>query len=176
MKRLCSLALACALPACTPEMNWREVRADDGNASVMLPCRPDRHRRDVALAGTTVKMDLLVCTAGGATFALSSLALADPSEVTAALVALRAAMLDNLGGSVLRSTSWALAGMTPNAQAARVEASGRLPDGTAVRQEAAFFARGLHIYQASIIGPHVEPEAAENFFGGLRLQAPGLGR
>jgi hypothetical protein len=39
----------------------------------------------------------------------------------------------------------------------------------AVHQEAAFFARGLRVYQASVISPKIDRDAAETFFAGLKL-------
>jgi len=135
----------------------------------MFPCRPDRHERLIALAGTTGTMTLMVCASGGTTFALGALELADPGAATAALAGMRAAMVDNLGGALLHAAAWEIRGMAPNAQAARISAQGRLPDGTAVRQEAAFFARGLRVYQASVISPKIDRDAAETFFAGLKL-------
>ena len=163
------LILATALAACTPVLNWREMRTEDGVVLAMFPCRPDRHARKVALADTTANMSLLVCMAKGMTFALSSIELDDPGLVTKALADLREAMLVNLGGTRLQMTPWSLRGMAPNPLAARLSAQGHLPDGTAVWQEAAFFARGLRVYQASILSRKIDPEAAETFFEGLKL-------
>jgi hypothetical protein len=163
------LILAIALTGCTPALNWRETRTEDRLVVAMFPCRPDRHARKVALGPTTANMSLLVCLADGMTFALSSIELDDPRLVPKALTDLREAMLINLGGTLSQMAPWSVRGMTPNALAARLSAQGRLPDGTAVQQQAAIFAHGLRVYQASILGPNIDPEAAATFFEGLKL-------
>ena len=62
-----------------------------------------------------------------------------------------------------------ISGMTPNPQAARVSMTGRLPDGAAVQEQAAFFVKGLRVYQASIIGSTLAPDVTVTFFAGLKL-------
>jgi hypothetical protein len=51
----------------------------------MFPCRPQHRDRDVALGDKVVPMRLHACSAGGASFAVASLQVADPAGVTAAL-------------------------------------------------------------------------------------------
>ena len=114
-------------------------------------------------------MEMLVCAAGGATFALSSLILADPLAVTAAVAALRAAALANIAGTQLTSSPAQVSGMTANSQAGRLSMSGRLPDGLAVQAQAAFFVKGLRVFQASVIGAKLVPEMTDTFFSGLKL-------
>ena len=59
--------------------------------------------------------------------------------------------------------------MTPNPQALRLSVAGRLPDGSAVQEHAAFFTRGLRVYQATVIGAQLSPPAVETYFGALRF-------
>lgn len=169
MQKLCILLIMFGLAGCTPALNWREARTEDGNLVAMFPCRPDRHERVVSLRETTASMRLLVCAAEGTTFALGWLEVAGPGTVTATLETLRAAMVGNLGGTQVHVAPWALSGMTANALAARLSVQGRMPDGKAVVQEAAFFARGSRVYQASVISPRIDRDAAEMFFSGLKL-------
>jgi hypothetical protein len=65
----------------------------------------------------------------------------------------------------------ALAGTTPNPQAARVHIVGKRPDGRRVVADAAFFVKGLTLYQATVLGSGDGPgrEAIETFFGAIRL-------
>jgi hypothetical protein len=65
-----------------------------------------------------------------------------------------------------------LRGATPNAAAVRLMVSGRLPDGTTVREHAVFFTRGIRVYQRSVIGVAPTAPAVETFFTGLALQVP----
>jgi hypothetical protein len=52
---------------------------------------------------------------------------------------------------------------------ARLDLAGRRPDGAAVRQQAVFFAKGLRVYQASVVGETLSGEAVDTFFAGLKL-------
>jgi hypothetical protein len=154
---------------CSPSLDWRETRAEGAGVIALFPCRPDRHTRPVVVAGAATRMEMLVCSAGGATFAVSFLDLADPATVTPALAELQATALGNIAGLSTQSTPAQVSGMTPNAQSAQVAMTGRLPDGAAVQEEAAFFVKGLRVYQASVIGARLAPEVAATFFAGLKL-------
>ncbi|NZA02179.1 hypothetical protein H0I39_11235 [Ottowia beijingensis] len=66
---LCA-AVALAAAACTPSLNWREVRLAPTTAVALLPCKPDRAERSVPLGGEPTTLAVSGCEAGGATFAL----------------------------------------------------------------------------------------------------------
>jgi hypothetical protein len=169
MRRWQIAALAGALAACSPALDWREVRIGETVVVAIFPCKPDRFERKLELAGNAVTMRLLSCSADDTTFALSQVELADPAAVAPALAALRAAVAANLGASAPQPTAWQPAGATPNAQAARIVLEGRLPDGAAVQGHAVFFAYGRIVLQATVIGGNPAGEAAETFFAGLRV-------
>ncbi len=164
-----ALTAVLVLAGCSPTLDWRETRPEGAGVVAMFPCRPDRHARPVVVAGASTRMEMLVCTAGGARFAVSFMDLADPAAVTPALAELRATALANIGGVQRGSEPAQVSGMTANSQAARLAMSGRLPDGTAVQEQAAFFVKGLRIYQASVIGAKLVPEMTDTFFAGLKL-------
>lgn len=167
LPRLWTVALLAA--GCSPSLDWRETRAEGAGVVALFPCRPDRHARLVVVAGAATRMEMLVCSAGGATFAVSFLDLADPATVTPALAELQAKAVSNIGGLQILSTPTQVSGMTPNAQSAHVAMTGRLPDGAAVQEQAAFFVKGLRVYQASVIGARLAPEVTATFFAGLKL-------
>jgi hypothetical protein len=159
--------------ACTPALDWREVR--DGNAGVvaLFPCRPDRVERRVSLGGQPVSMRLLSCSAQGMTFAVGHVEFADPRRTGPALADLRAALLTNVAAGeaepVLPSLErWQPPGSTAQPQAGRLAFAGRLPDGAPVRVTAAWFAHGLGAWQASVVGPAPDPAAVRTFFDGMR--------
>jgi len=168
-----AVAGAGTLAACSPTFDWREVRLDgvapNTVLSAMFPCKPDRHARPIQLNGQRTTMQMAVCAAGGATFALSAVAVSDPSVAAAGLQQLRAAAVANVQGEAPALSPWRVAGMTPNEQTARLSISGRLPDGAPVIEHAAFFVQGLMLYQASVIGAKPNSEAVETFFAGLKF-------
>lgn len=160
-----------ALTACSPALDWRETQFEGSGIVASFPCRPDRYARVVTVAGAKAQMDMLTCAAGGATYALSFFDVADPAAVTPALADLRALAAANLGAPSPQAAPLEIKGMTANAQSARLTIAGRLPDGAAVQESAAFFVKGLRIYQATAIGAKLAPEALDTFFTGLKFPA-----
>jgi hypothetical protein len=164
-----AILLAFGLSACSPTFDWRELVPEGAALRLSLPCRPDRHARSVPVAGTVTRLDMLVCSTGDTSFAVAFATLADPALVGPALVEWRAAAARNLGGAAVSVLPFSMAGATPNAAAGMVALQGRRPDGSSVRQQAAFFAHGLRVYQASVLGSELPAEATETFFLGLKL-------
>jgi hypothetical protein len=165
------LAVSNALGGCAPALDWREFEPEGSGLVVTFPCRPDRHARNVTVAGTAMRMNMLVCAAGDATYALSFIDVADPAGVAPALADLRAVAATNLGAAPAAPAEARVRGMTPNPMAARLALAGHRPDGAAVQQHAVFFAKGLRVYQASVVGATLSTEAIDTFFAGLRLPA-----
>jgi hypothetical protein len=166
-----AIVLVLGVAACAPALDWREARPEGSDVVLMFPCRPQDHERNVALAGAMVPMRLHACSAGGANFALATLEAGDPARVTPELAALRTQLVGNLAGMATELHPLALAGSTPNPQSARVRIVGKRPDGSRVVADAAFFVRGLRLYQASVLGSNDVPgaEAVDTFFSAIRL-------
>jgi hypothetical protein len=165
-------AMACgvaALLACSPALNWRDVRPEGAGLSAQLPCKGSTYARTMSLAGAPVAWQLVACSAAGQTWALGYAQLGDPGAASAALRALRDGAQVNLAAQLVATSAWAPPGATPNDLAARTRLQGKLPDGRAVVEELAVFTRGLWVYQASVLGADIAPEAAEQFFASLRL-------
>lgn len=159
------------LAGCSPADEWRELRPEGSGILAMFPCKPDRHGREVRLAGQLRRMEMLVCASNGVTFALTFADIGDPAAVTPAVEEMRAAALGNVAAAEVREQALTVPGMTPNPRAARLRFSGRRPDGAGVQEQAVFFVRGLRVYQATVLAPTVNEPVAETFFGGLRLVA-----
>jgi hypothetical protein len=158
-----------ALAACSPALDWREVRPDDSGAVAWFPCKPTHHARRVSLAGQERLLHLVACSAGDATWALAFADVGDPAQVGAALDALRSATLDNLGADAgaVRTLPLAVAGATPFAASGRLAFAGRRPDGLAVQAQVAVFARGTRAFQATVIGARLPTDGLAAFFDGL---------
>ena len=167
---LAALALAGGA-GCSPTFDWREFEPDGSGVVLAFPCKPDHHARSVTVAGARVNMEMLVCVAGDTTFALTYFDVADPTGVTAAITELRAVAAKNLGlGETPPGVAeFRVRGMTPNPQAARLVLAGRRPDGAPLRQQAAFFTKGLRVYQASVVGSQPSAEAVDTYFSSMKL-------
>lgn len=114
-------------------------------------------------------MEMFVCSAAGTTFALTFADVAEPAAVAPALAELKALAGGNIGASSASASAAQVPGMTPNPQAGRIAVTGRRPDGGAIEQQAMVFAKGLRVYQASVVGSRVPVELAEAFLGAPRF-------
>ena len=161
-----ALVLLCA---CSPTLDWREVRPEGSGAVALFPCKPSTDARMVTLEGFRARMVLTTCRAGDVTWALAFADVAEPERVASALTALRAATAANLGATVQPVGPMRVGGMTPSPQAQRVRMQGKLPGGERVTLEAAFFTRGTWVFQATVMGPRLASDEVGSFFDNLKL-------
>ena len=166
----CACVAAWLLTACSPALDWREVRPASTAAILLMPCKPVTQERSLALAGAPVRLSLLACTAEGQTWGLAHADVADPARVGAALEELRRAAAANISSGTATPLPLQVPGATPQAASLRVRLGGRLPDGRPVQMQVALFALGTRVFQATALGERLEPEASEIFFGSIRLQ------
>jgi hypothetical protein len=165
---LVALLGALLLGACSPALDWREVRAEAG-ALALFPCKPVKETRTVLLTGVKTSMTMRACQADGITYALASAEVGDPARIAPALAQLKSNLVGNIGGTAPAARPLALPGMTPSPEAQRIDVQGALPDGAPVRQSSAFFARGTWVFQATVMGPKPAAEAIDAFFEGLKF-------
>jgi hypothetical protein len=169
MRALGSVMLGLVV-GCTPALNWREWRAPGSTLVALWPCKPQQAERSVALAGRPVRLTLTQCDAGGTTWALTRADVGDPAQVGPALVALRAAALGNVGADRPADVAGLqVPGATPYREAGAFNAAGRRPGGAAVQLQVALFAHGTIVWQATVLAPRLDAEAAAVFFGALRF-------
>jgi hypothetical protein len=169
-RRTCLSGMAGLLMlACAPALDWREVRPADSGVTLLFPCKPDGHARQVQLGPDSVRLQLHACTAAGTTWALAFADIGDPARVGPALLELRSAAARNLGASQPQVLTLEVEGATPNAASQRLQFQGRMPDGRAVTEQVAVFAKGTRVFQAIALGDKLDAEAADSFFGSLRV-------
>ena len=164
---ICAAALG--LSACSPPLDWRQVRPEGWGLVLAMPCRPAAQTRQVALAGPTVELHLLACAADGHTFAVVSADVADPRRVGPALLALAAAARANVQGTASRDRPAAVAGMTPQPAARRWRLSGQLPDGQSVQEQVLVFSHGTRVFRATLAGPVAGDALAAAFFDAIEV-------
>jgi hypothetical protein len=169
MHRMRAIPLAALLlAACSPALDWRELRPEDSGAVVMFPCRPASHARQVRLAGAEVRLTLHACSADEATWALAFADLADPARVGPALDELWRSAAANIAARETHELPLVVPGATPNPGAGRLALAGQRADGAPVQEQVAVFAKGTRVYQATVIAPVLPAEGLEIFFGGLK--------
>ena len=162
-------SLLWALAACSPTLDWRQVRPEGWGLVASWPCRPTLQVRPVALAGPAVELGLLSCSAGDHRFAVASADVADPARVGPALQALGAAAQANVQGVIESERAAVVPGMTPQPAARWWRVQGRLPDGQPVREQVLVFAQGMRVFQATLVGPLADDALAQSFFDSIEL-------
>jgi hypothetical protein len=146
------------------------MQPDGTGLTAVFPCKPTSHARALVLGGAERRMTLYACRSLERTYALGWIDVDVPPQVEPILVALAAAARRNIGAgeSAGEALPWQVVGATPQAVAARWQLVGLLPDGRKVQQQVAVFARGLRVYQASVVASEIDPADAQQFFDGLR--------
>jgi hypothetical protein len=157
------------LAGCSAALDWRQVQPDGWSLVGALPCKPGTQQRPVALAGQTVVMTMVACTADGHTFALASAELGDPALVQPALQALGQSARANLQGRVQAEQPALVPGMTPNPAARRWRLLGQLPNGQAAAEQVQVFAHGTRVFQAAVVGTEADDARAAPFFDALKV-------
>jgi hypothetical protein len=115
---ICAALLGLTQVACTPALDWREVRAAGSGLVLLFPCKPASHERMVTLAGTNGPMALHACQADGLTWALAQINMGDSARVGAALSELRSTAQAKMGDPTLPWTALpAAVKATPHSQA-----------------------------------------------------------
>lgn len=165
--RLCSTLLVLALVACSPSLNWREVRGSDAPYVVLLPAKPTSFTRPVDLGGIKVDMHMTAAEVDDVNFAVATARIADAAQRQAALSAMQAAMLRNIGSAQHSEKSVTLKGGVP---ATEVVANGKAGN-TALVLHARFAAHGERVYQAIALGPaaKLSDETADTFLSSFVL-------
>lgn len=165
--------LAClvgvALSACSPALNWRDVRPEGTSLVGLLPCKPDHGARVLPMGAKPVTITMMGCDANGATFTLAHVAVQDAGEAATVLTQWQAATLKTLRGQTLSATPFSLKGSSVQPPAVQVKAVGSRPDGQSVHLHAVWFAAPGYVFQVALYADKAQPDVAEAYFSGLRL-------
>jgi hypothetical protein len=168
--RVCCVALLGALlSACSPSLNWRLVRPDGVDMTLLLPCKPDRASKTVPLGGRSTRLSMTGCEAGGAMFALAVAELDDASQAASVLTQWQSLNLTHMRATTSTQRPVPVPGADAQPAPTLVSARGLHPDGQAVEGQALYFARGARVFQAVIYAPRIDPDAAETFLSSLKL-------
>lgn len=165
------LTVLVLLVACSPTLNWREVRPEGTRLALLLPCKPDKAEKVVPLGGPATPLLMLGCDAGGATFAVAVADLGDAAKVAPVLTQWQTLTLANMkAGPAPQVSPLKLPGAASLPPASLVRAEGQGPDGKPVSGQAAYFAQGSQVFQVVMYSPRIAPEAAETFFASLKFE------
>jgi hypothetical protein len=166
------LVLAALGAACTPALDWRELKTADGRLAFMLPCKPTVQERSVQLAGRAVTLALQACAAQGQTWGVASAEIGDPAAVGPALAELASSAAANVRGQIGAERAARVPGATPYDASRHLQLRGSQPGGQPVAMQLVVFAHGTRVFQATALGATIGTEAADTFFGALRITSP----
>ena len=165
---LATLATVLALSACSPGLNWREVRGSDAPYTVLLPAKPGSHARSVNLGGLQVSMQMTAAEVGDLSFAVARASLTDAQQRMAAMEFMQQAMVQNIRGSITEQKSVVLKDGTAMNE---IHAIGITMNGKRMALFARFGIKDDRVYQVVALGPQADlsSEIAETFLSSFVL-------
>lgn len=156
------LAGVALLAACSPTLDWREVRPEGSGAELTFPCKPELFKRPAGPQEPA--MGLAACRAGGLSFSLSWAEMPRPDMPGPALQSMGEGLRRRLQAAPGPLQPVAVKGMTP-----RPESGQQRLQGAEQQARQALFTRGLTVYQLVMTGPRDDEAAWQSFLGGVRL-------
>lgn len=171
---LAGLLAAGLITACNPKFDWRDYRSPDAPYAVLFPGKPATQTREVNLDGQQVKMNMAAAEVDGITFAVGSAELPDAAKAQAAIVAMKTAMLKNLGATVTKekNAAAAAAGGSGASQQTSIEIEAKgSRNGEPMLLLGRFVARDKRVYQVIVIGreKHLVQDAVDTFMTSFKL-------
>jgi hypothetical protein len=163
------MVLLLALQACSPALNWREVRVDASPLLALFPCRPDQGVQSVALGERVVKMTMMGCEAGGAMFTLAQVDRSGAGDDTALVAQWRAGTLASMQGAQTREAPFLLRKVSASPAPQQIRAAGKRANGSPVVLRAAWFAVGGAVYQVAVYTDSDNEAVVQTYFEGLRV-------
>jgi hypothetical protein len=94
------LAATLALAACSAELDWRELHWEDAKVKLLLPGRPAKLERDVAVGDQKLRMQMLQTQLDGMAFGVAYAPL-PPGDPAALLPLARDALVRNIDGKLV---------------------------------------------------------------------------
>jgi hypothetical protein len=148
--RLRATLIVAALPllACSPELDWRELKSSEGGFTAVMPAKPRYETR--TLSRPAVTMHLWSAQAGKSLFAIGY---ADyPAGGALFLDATRNALVGNIQGNLIEETPLPKSGLAGRSLVA---------EGGELVLKAQLFASGSRLYQLVVLGPRNALNAAD---------------
>lgn len=172
MRAGAAFGVALLLGACSPALDWRDVRPKDIDILLTYPCKPEQIAQDVVLADRKVRMSMTGCVADKMTFALAHARLPDPALAATALAQLHQSAVGNVRGKVTAAAAAAVKNATPGLpDSLDLKIDGRMPDGKPVRERVLLFSQGSDVYQLTAFAPTdaFKDDAAQTFVESVNL-------
>lgn len=155
---LLTLPLLLGLGACSPALDWRDLRWPEARLAVRLPCKPAWERQGTAARAS--------CVAGDLQFSVAWQS-ADSVEAARAMINATRQRWEAQLGPAVRSLAPLPAGALAWDESGRYDWPQAQPPAAVM-----VWARGLQVYQATIraesAGAPLHAQATEEFMAGIR--------
>lgn len=159
-----------ALLACSPALNWREVRLN--RLTALLPCKPDVAQRTVRLGAQDVILDMRGCEAADGLFAVVHTRLAAPDQAAAVLADWRAGTLAHMQSASVTELPFRIhrANAPKGSTPFMLHVEGKRADGSALQARLVWFADGADLFQMAVYATRLRPEMTDSLFTQATLQ------
>ncbi len=159
-----------ALAACSPTYNWREYSSPDGSYHVLFPAKAASYTRPIDLDGMKVNMTMTAAEVEDTTFAVGSAEAPDAAHAQAALVAMKTALVRNIGATISSEKAAAVDKSGARRAAIDIDALGA-QNGVPMRLLGHFEARDKRFYQVIVMGKAsaLQSEQADQFLSSFKL-------
>jgi hypothetical protein len=168
------IAAALGVAACTPSLNWREVRPEHTSLKTLLPCKPDNGSRQVKVGQQELEVRMTGCQAQEHLLAIARLPMpqkATEQETAHAIKEWQDATLANFKGQVTGTQAFVIkAKSAPSTTpVVKISASGQGPDGRPMQSQMLLFVHENQIVQAVVYAAKLSADVTETFFTSLEL-------
>lgn len=166
-----ALGLAWLVAACSPALNWRDVRPGDGALVAVMPCKPEAAQRDVSLAGHAVSLHMLSCDTADLVFAVAALRVPETLQAEEVVQAWKRASVASLKAPPDQGQAWVPV-QRLDVPVWGWKVDGQRHDGSRVTAHLLWLARDREVFQIAVYGA-ASPEVLTALLEGMRW-SPGI--
>lgn len=164
---ICGLGLL--LGGCSPRLDWRQVQDDASGLQFLLPCKPERATRPIALPNArTVTLRMVGCETAGALYALSFAELEDEATLAQIWAAWPQAVQKAMKATALEPAAFHTPGLMRAERLMQQTAQGRKADGSPVQAELMWVARDRRIVHLAVYLDRRAAPWSEPFWDALK--------
>lgn len=168
-RALGAASLAITMAACTPALDWRDVRNSDAGYTATFPGKPASASREFVLAGQVVTLRLQATTAGTSYFAVGEIPLTaqQQAHAQAILEALKASLRNNINAHGAQEKPVNAGGVIWQ----EMRASGTLREGKPAVLGGRFLVQPGRILEVLAMGERAEltDEVIDQWLGSVKL-------
>jgi hypothetical protein len=157
------------LGSCSPRLDWRQVQDEGSDLHFLLPCKPERATRSIALPDKrALSLRMVGCETAGALYAVSWTELDDEAAVAQVWAAWPNAVQKAMQADGAKEVVFKTPGLMRADRLMQQKAQGQTPDARPVQAEWMWAVRGKRMVHMAIYAEKLGPEWSEPFWEGLK--------